>query len=175
MQLAALALAALASAGAAPPTPADAPLAAFADYSHPEVTADNCKNKDTSQTICFIPAKTMGRYLIEVEAKATATGPDAVQAVAINGQGWSCGERQTKKGEWTSGPQTLIARCVVSVLNDTALQVVALQGVTDATMDPAGPKVAIRRLPWNGVLEAGNLQAGVKAAPGATAKPGPAK
>lgn len=175
MQLAALALAALASAGAAPPTPADTSLAAFAGYSHPEVTADNCKSKDASQTICYIPAKTMGRYLIVVEAKATASGPGAVQAIAISGQGWSCGQRQTKKGDWASGPRTLIAQCIVSVLNDTALPVVALQGVTTATMDPAGPRVAIRRIPWNGVLEAGDFQVALKAAPGPAAKLGPSK
>jgi hypothetical protein len=167
MQLAALALAALATAGAAPPSPPDTPLAAFSDYGHPEITADNCKSKDPSQTICFIPAKTMGRYLITVEAKATATGAGAVQAIAITGQGWACGERGTKKGDWTSGPRTLIAQCVITVLSDNPVSVVAIEAASAATLDPAGPKVTIRRAPWTGVLEVGAFQAGIKPPPGA--------
>jgi hypothetical protein len=173
MQLAALALAVLASAGAAPPTPPDTPPAAYPGYNHPEISPDACSSKNPSQTICFIPAKSVGRYLIVAEAKATATGPGAAQGVAINGQGWVCGERGTKKGDWSSGPRTLVAQCVISVLNDTPVPIIVTEAVTAGTLDPAGPKVIIRRIPWNGVLETSNFQVGIRPAPGA-AKPGPA-
>jgi hypothetical protein len=176
MQFAALALAALASAGAAPPSPPDMPIAAYPGYDHPEVTAESCKSNNPAQTICQIPAKSAGRYLIVVLAKATATGPGAAQSVAISGQGWVCGERGTKKGDWTSGPRTVIAQCIISVLNDNPLPVVATEAVQGATLDPAGPKVAIRRIPWNGVLETSNFQVGIVAPQAAAgAKPGPAK
>jgi hypothetical protein len=162
MQLAAFALAALASAGAAAPSQPDNPLAAFPDYSHPEVTADNCAAKDPSHTVCYIPAKTMGRYVIDVTARSTATGPDATQAIAIGGPGWLCGQTGSKKGDWASGSRTLVAQCVVTVLNDTPVQVVVSFGGADATPDPKGPVVSIHRLAWNGVIESGSFQAAVQ-------------
>ena len=163
MQLAALALALLAQAGAAPLAGSDNPLAAFPDYGHPEVTADNCQSKDPGHTTCYIPAKTMGRYLVTVRGKATASSPDAVEAISIGGPGWACGEAQSKKGEWTSGERIFIARCEVTVLNDTPLQIDAQFAGPGATLDPKGPVVTIRRLPWSGVLETSGLQAGIAA------------
>jgi hypothetical protein len=168
MQLAAFALAALA-AGAAPSS-VDTPLAAFADYGHPDVTADNCKVESPGRTVCYLPAKTMGRYRIAVAATSTATGPDATQALAIGGPGWLCGEGGTKKGTWTGGgARTLLAQCEITVLDDSALQVIALFASPDATLDPHGPVVTFQRLPWSGVLSERDFQVGIKppAAPAA--------
>jgi hypothetical protein len=161
MPFAALALAALASAGAAPPSLPQNPPAVFGDYSHPEVSEDACKSSEPGQTVCFLPPKTMGRYLIMVAGTSTANGPDATQAIAIAGPGWVCGEAQTKKGEWTGGERTLVAQCVITVLSDEPLKIVASFGGANAKPSPAGPKVTIRPAPWDGVLDASNFQVGV--------------
>lgn len=164
MQLAALALAAIISAGAA----VDAPPLAFDGYNHPEITADNCKVKDPGHVTCFLPPKTMGRYLITVMGASTATGPNAVQAIAIGGPGWTCGQVSSRKGDWTSGSRTFVAQCEVTVLSDTPFEIDAAFGGPDATLDPAGPKMSIRNIPWNGMIQAGGLQGGVaqKSPPG---------
>jgi hypothetical protein len=159
MQLAALALAALASAGAAPPSPPDVPLGAFPDYSHPEITADNCSAKDAAHTICYIPAKTMGRYVVDVRVRATANGAGATQAVAIGGPGWGCGEAKTKATDWSSGSRTFVARCFITVLNDTPVELIATAGGDNITLDPKGPVVTLRRLAWNGILDTQGFQA----------------
>ncbi|MDR3513894.1 MAG: hypothetical protein P4L73_19830 [Caulobacteraceae bacterium] len=171
MQLVALALAALATAGAAPPSPPDQPLGAFPDYGHPEIGAASCQVKDPAHTECFIPAKTAGRYLIEAAGTSTATGPDATQTLVVGGPGWTCNQPvSTKKGEWTGGQRTLQVACVVTVLADTALPVVAIYADTDAKMDPKGPVLTIRRVPWNGVLAVTNFQVGVSGPPKPPAK-----
>jgi hypothetical protein len=171
MQFAAFALAVLASAGAAPVAPPDTPLAAFPDYGHPEVTADNCTVKGPGRTECFIPAKTAGRYVVEAAGTSTATGPDATQTLFLGGPAWACNQPvTTKKGEWTSGVRTLKVACVVTVLADKPLAVVAVYDDTDAKKDPKGPVVTIRRMGWNGVLEVSNFEAGLQPPPKPPAK-----
>ena len=105
IQLAAFALAALASAGAQSPSPPDVPMGAFPDYGHPEIMADNCTSNGADRTECVIPAKTAGRYLVVAAGTATATGPNAVQEIALGGPYWQCGQPvATKKvvGQVTS-------------------------------------------------------------------------
>jgi hypothetical protein len=168
MQFAALALAALASAAASPPTPPDTPLGAFPDYGHPEVTVANCRSHDPGRTECFIPAKTAGRYVVEAAGTSTATGPGATQSLVLGGPGWSCNQPiTTKKGEWSSGPRTLRIGCVVTVLADAPVPVIAAYADTNATKDPKGPVVLIRRIAWDGVLEVSDFQVGVQGPPAA--------
>jgi hypothetical protein len=176
MQFAALALSAvLASAAGAPPSTPDILPAAYSGYSHPEITADNCQSKDPGHTQCFFPAKTAGRYLIEVAVTSTATGPDATQSVQIAGPNWACGQPvTTKKGDWSSGPRTLVAQCGLTVLTDAPMAVVAVYNDTNATKDPKGPVMTIHRIGWNGVVDAQLLGVGVVPQAGAAA-PGPAK
>lgn len=161
MSFAAFALAALATAGANASQP-DTPLAAFQDYGHPAVTAANCQNKGPNETVCTIPGKTMGRYAISAQGTSTATGPGATQVIELGGPGWACGRAATQKAQWT-GPRTFVAGCVVTVLSDTPLQVVAAFGGANAKLAASGPVVTIRSLPWTGVLSNGPMEAGIKA------------
>jgi hypothetical protein len=159
----------LASAAGAPPSTPDTLPAAYSGYSHPEITADNCQSKDPGHTECYFPAKTAGRYAIEVAATSTATGPNATQTLAVGGGDWLCVQAGTKEGEWSSGPRTFVARCVVMVLTDKPLTLVALYSDTNATKDPNGPVVSVRRIAWNGIQEVTNQQAGVAAQAAASA------
>lgn len=163
MSFAALALAALAAAGANPQTLPQNPPAVFGDYNHPEVSPDACKATGPGQTVCFLPPKTMGRYLITAAGASTASGPDATQAIAIGGPGWACGQPAgTKKGDWTApGPRVMVARCVISVLSDDPVKIVVSFGGADAKLAPDGPKVTLQPIPWDGVLEAGDFQVGL--------------
>ena len=160
MSFAALALSALAitAAGAVDP-----PLAA-AGYSQPDITADNCSVKNPGLTVCFLRPRTMGRYLVHVEGVSTATSADATQSISIGvANSWSCGGYETKPGpSWTSGTRTFVADCGITVLSDAPLEIDATFGGKNATLDPAGPRVTIRRTPWNGVLNAEPLRAGIK-------------
>jgi hypothetical protein len=172
MRHAALSLVVLASAGAAAAAPTSAPVSAFAGYNAPDVTADNCSLKSPGLVECFIPGKTMGRYLITVRGAATSTGPDAIQGIVIGGSGWSCGQATSQKGAW-SGSRGFVADCNVTILSDDPVKISAAFGGAQIQLDPKGPKVTIQRMPWDGVLNAGGLQARIETA-GAPA-PGPAK
>jgi hypothetical protein len=165
MSFAALALAALAAAGANPQTLPQNPPAVFSDYSHPEVSAEACRSTQPDQTVCFLPPKTMGRYVITAVGTSTPTSPDATQAIVIAGPGWVCGQpAATKKGEWTAeGPRSLVARCVITVLSDDPVKIVVSFGGADAKLSADGPKVTLQPVPWTGVLEASDFQIGVAA------------
>lgn len=171
MPFAAFALAAIAAAGAAQSTLPQNPPAAFGDYTHQDISEDACKASGPGQTVCFLPPKTMGRYVIQASGTSTANSPDATQAIAIAGPGWACGPAvQTKKGEWTAaGPRTLVGQCVIDVLSDAPLRIVVSFGGENAKLAPEGPKVVIKPVPWNGVLDVNNYQVGV-AAPAPAAK-----
>jgi hypothetical protein len=158
MSFAAFALAVLVTAGANASQP-DVPLAAFQDYGHPAV---DCQNKGPNETDCTIPGKTMGRYAISVQGTSTATGPGATQVIGLGGPGWACGRAATQKAQWT-GPRTFVAGCVVTVLSDTPLEVVAAFGGANSKLAASGPVVTIRPLPWTGVLSNGPMEAGIKA------------
>ncbi len=162
MSFAAFALAALATAGANVSQP-DAPPAAFQDYGHPAVTAADCHVRGPGQTVCVIPGKTAGRYAISVQGTSTATGPGATQIIGLGGPGWACGQAATQKGQWT-GPRTFVAGCVVTVLSDAPLEVIAAFGGANTKPDAAGPLVTIRPLPWTGVLSNSPMEAGIKPA-----------
>ena len=56
------------------------------------------------------------------------------------------------------------------------MPVVATVKAVDATLDPAGPKMVVRRAAWNGVIDAGSFQAAIAPPPKpASAKSGPAE
>jgi hypothetical protein len=168
MPLVAFALAAAVAASAA----GDSLPVAFAAYSHPEITADNCKVKDPGHVTCFTPQKTMGRYVIQAEGTSTATGAKAAQAIAIGGPNWRCGQISTRPGEWASGKRTVVAQCEVTILSDAPFQIDVAFGGVAVTLDPAGPKVVIHSLPWSGVLLTGDIHGGVEQP---TAKPAAAQ
>ena len=166
MQLAAFALAALAAGAAPAPAPLpDTPVGAFLpDYTHSDVGADACQSKDPGHVTCTIPAKTMGRYLVTVVGKSTATGPSPTQAMAIGGVGWGCGQAASKKGAWTTGgTRTFLAQCVLTVLTDAPCTGPGRfrAGADVDARTPAGPVMTVKKIPWSGVLTAEGFQAGV--------------
>lgn len=145
-----LAVPALAQAQAAAP---DAPYPGVAGYGHPDVGADACKKVDASRVQCVIPAKTAGRYIVEASGTSTAKGEGAAQQLTIGGNGWQCGPA-VNKAPWTKGPRTFKLDCVVDVLSDAPVPVVVVYADQNADKDPAGPTLTLRRLGWNGILDA---------------------
>jgi hypothetical protein len=144
------------SAAAQPTTPAGPPLGppkAFSEYGQPDIGAGLCKGVNPTQTRCTIPAMTAGRYVIEVAGTATADAAEASQAIAIFVGGQSC--RGSNKAPWTvKTPRTFKFDCVVQILSDRPVPVVAIYQDVKATKDPKGPVVTFTRLPWDGVLSA---------------------
>jgi len=132
---------------------ADAPFPGVAGYSHPDIGADACKKVDASRVQCTIPAKTAGRYLIEASGTSTAKGDNAAQQLVIGGNGWQCGPA-VNKAPWAKGPRTFKLDCVLDVLTDQPVPVVAVYADQNADKDPGGPTLSIRRVGWNGILDA---------------------
>jgi hypothetical protein len=155
--LAGLAAASLAAAQDAAPPPADAAIKAFPDYAHTDIGADACKTLDAATAECVIPPGTAGSYLVEADGTSTADDAHAVQAMVIRGDSWVCSEAQTKLDPakpWASGPRTLKVGCKLTVLADAPLIVRAVYADSHAVKDPKGPVMTVKRIPWNGVLDA---------------------
>lgn len=152
--VAALAISGTAS-GQTPPKPARLPAPpivlpkAFAAYNQPEIT--NCLTVNANRTDCTVPAMTAGRYAIVVTSTATATGPDAKQAVLVAIGGRPCIGTAPAPFQGTA---SLRISCEVNLLTDTPLTVVAQMGSNAATPAAAGPAVKFIRLPWSGVISA---------------------
>jgi hypothetical protein len=146
-----LAAPALAQAQAQPA--ADTPFPGVAGYSHPDIGADACKKVDASRVQCTIPAKTAGRYLVEASGTSTAKGEGAAQQLVIGGNGWQCGPA-VNKAPWTKGSRTFKLDCVVDVLTDGPVPIIAVYADQNADKDAAGPTLSVRRVGWNGILDA---------------------
>ena len=160
-----------APAAAAAPAPApvvDIPPRGFPGYAHPDVTAAMCRVINTAQTQCILPAMTAGRYLIEAVGVSTATPAaappvgatatpakvqGAMQQITIVTGDRVCGQAQSSK-PWTTGQQAIRLDCEVSIMSDAPLPITIVYADVNATKDPRGPGLSIRRLAWNGVLEA---------------------
>ncbi len=130
--------------------PADFPVPhAYSGYSQPDIT--ECHSSGALERDCTVPAMTAGRYLIVGVAGATSTGDDATQALVIKLGGAPC--VQTKAVAFT-GKKGLRIGCIVNFLNDQPLVVSATYTVHAATANADGPKLAFRRLRWDGVIQA---------------------
>ncbi|WGM40948.1 hypothetical protein [Caulobacter sp. NIBR1757] len=152
-----------ARAPAPPPIPLGPPRA-FAGYTQPEIGAAACRVVSQAKTICTIPAMTAGRYRITATGTATATaaavtkGEGAAQALQLDVGQRICGRadrRPTKDNVWSTGAQTLIAVCEVTILTDRPIDIAAVTGEANATPDPKGPTLKVERLPWDGILASG--------------------
>ena len=157
-----------AAAPAAAPAPVpDIPPRAFPGYAHPEVTAAMCKVINTAKTQCVLPAMTAGRYVVEAVGISTAlpappavavppgspAAPQgAVQAIAIFTGDRLCGRAQSPA--WASGARTMRLNCEITIVADAPFTITVSYADANATMDPRGPRLTIRRLPWDGVITA---------------------
>jgi hypothetical protein len=118
-----------------------------------------------------LPAMTAGRYLVEAVgistalpaaaapapstrgAAAPATPQGAIQAIAIFTGDRACGRVQSPP--WTtSGAHPIRLSCEITVVADAPLPITVSYADSNATMDPRGPGIVVRRLPWDGVITA---------------------
>ena len=134
---------------------------AYAGYSEPEIA--DCQTPTPLLRQCVVPAMTEGRYLIEVVAAATASGPGATQTLQINLGAAPCVK---------TNPVTFTAKagmhlgCSVTFLTDKPIEVSAVYAVQNGTPDPKGPLMVIHRIPWNGIVQAQGVAFKAKPAPG---------
>ena len=161
--------AAPAPAAAAAPAPVpDVQPKGFDGYSHPEVTSAMCKVINTAQSQCVLPPMTAGRYVVEAIGLSTATPAAAAPAAPAKGattpakpQGAAqaltivagtriCGRAESP--QWTTGQHALRFSCEISIMSDTAFPITVVYADLNATKDPRGPGISVRRLPWDGVL-----------------------
>lgn len=124
---------------------------AFAGYGQPTIPTTACRSLGPTEAQCVIPAMTAGRYLIEATGTSTSQGADAVQALEIDIGGRQCGVGKNA-APWPSGARTFRLNCEVSVLSDAPVVVRVIYADAKADKDPKGPSLAVRPLPWNGVL-----------------------
>ncbi|HLI67151.1 MAG TPA: hypothetical protein VKU90_12365 [Caulobacteraceae bacterium] len=135
---------------AAPPAASFTVPRAYAGYAQPEIT--QCTTTGDSRRECIVPAMTAGRYLIVARDNATSTGADATQQMQISLNGQPC---QTIKSQPFTGKKALPAIvCEVTFLTDAPITITATFTTEHATADPGGPKLVIRRVPWNGIIDA---------------------
>jgi hypothetical protein len=134
---------------AAPSPPSFLLPRAYAGYTQPEISG--CRMVSASRRECIVPAMVAGRYLIEAAGVATATGANATQSLGIQLGARPC--ISTPKAPFT-GKANLHLVCEATFLTDQPITVAANYAADNATMDPAGPLLVMRRLPWNGVVEA---------------------
>jgi hypothetical protein len=146
--------AAPASATAQPAGPApDVPMPGMAGYGHPQIGGDACKVVNANAAQCTIPAKSAGQYVVIASGTSTAKGAGAAQQLTIGGENWKCGP-VTNTAKWSSGPRTFTIACMIQILTDRPLTVVARYDDRDAEKDPKGPTLVVKPAPWNGVLSA---------------------
>ena len=122
---------------------------AYAGYAQPEIT--QCATTGALRSECVVPAMTAGRYVILARAGATSTGADATQTLTISIGGEACAALKSAAFTGKKGLPPLV--CQVTFLTDSPLTIAAAFGVENATPDPAGPRLVVRRVRWNGVVE----------------------
>ncbi|HWA63885.1 MAG TPA: hypothetical protein VG939_21095 [Caulobacteraceae bacterium] len=156
MKLPVLAAAIVLASSAAAAQPAQMPPLPklFAGYTQHDVTPGLCRNVSPKQTQCIFPEMTAGRYMIEVSGTSTATAANAAQAIQIAVGNAVCGGglRRNTQPLVVGKPSTLKLACETTIVTDTTLAVTAVYDDANATKDPKGPTLAIRRLPWTGIV-----------------------
>jgi len=92
---------------------------------------------------------------------STATAEGAAQQLVIvaGDQGCTSTHGVDPKAPWAVGSQrSLRNRCIFTIVTDAPLNIVAVYADSKATKDPKGPVLAVRRMPWSGVLSAVPVQ-----------------
>jgi hypothetical protein len=143
------------AAPAAPPASPVGPPRAFTGYTQPDITPGLCRTVSPQVAECTIPQNTAGRYVIEAQGTSSAPKPNAKQQISIylfdGAYGRLCG--QTQPVAWTTGARTIKLNCLVTIVTDRPILVRVTYADENATRDPAGPKMIIRRLNWDGIVE----------------------
>lgn len=136
-------------AGGAGPPANFAPPRAYDGYSQPEITG--CETTGVNRRECTAPAMTAGRYLVVAAGSATSNGANSAQSLVITLGGAAC---FAARSPTFTGVKGLRGACEANLLTDKPLVIAALYSVQSGTPDPKGPQLVVRRLPWNGVVEA---------------------
>ena len=121
---------------------------AYQGYAQPEIGP--CRTVNPNRAECSVPPMTAGRYLIEARAVATASGTNATQALSLTIGQNVCAA--TNKATFT-GKAGLHLLCEANLLTDAPLAIAAAYQVENGAADVGGPRMTVRRLPWDGVLE----------------------
>src|SRR5262249_22618824 len=131
-------------------------------YAQPDITPGLCKTVSAQETQCVIPQMTAGLYEIGATGTSTATAAGAQQRLVITVGAVLCNQAQTNPNpNWAANtPKTLKVVCQANILTDSAMSVSARYADAKATKDPKGPTLAIRRLPWPGVINSAPAGAG---------------
>ncbi len=137
------------------PIPLGAPRA-FAGYTQPDITPGLCRNLNANVSQCTIPAGTAGRYLIRAAGTSSSPRQGARQQLSIllgnETSARSCATA-TNNNAWPSGARTFRLECAVTVVTDRPITVFVRYADENATVDRAGPTIAMTRLPWDGILD----------------------
>jgi hypothetical protein len=136
-----------------------APPKLFLDsgYGQHDVTPGMCKNVSAQITQCTIPAMTVGQYLVQVTGASTAQATDAAQQITVRAGDRVCrgSSQATANAPWAVGAaRTYRFGCMITVVTDQPLTVLAVYADYHATKDPKGPTLSLRREPWNGAISA---------------------
>jgi hypothetical protein len=123
---------------------------AYDGYTQADVT--QCTTTGDAKRECIVPAMTAGRYLILARDSATSTAADATQTMTISLNGQPCAA--LKSNPFTGKKSLPAVVCQVTFLTDAPITVTAEFTVVHATADPGGPKLVVRRVPWNGIIDA---------------------
>lgn len=147
-----LAVAMLASVSTAAAQPATRSLPrAFDAYQQRDISPGLCKVVSPGEAQCTIPEMTAGQYAVEVAGTSTAHGAGARQTLRIFVGTVACATGRNT-APWEKGARTFRLGCATTLLTDAAMTVRVVYEDANATKDPAGPLISIRRLPWEGVL-----------------------
>jgi len=140
------------AAGAAFAQPAPKPLPkAFEAYQQHDITPGLCRVVSPAEAQCIIPEMTAGPYAIEVAGTSTAQAAGATQTLKIFVGALACATGQNT-APWSQGARTFRLGCATTLLTDQAMVIRVVYEDVNATKDPAGPLISVRRTPWQGVL-----------------------
>ena len=127
---------------------------------HPDITA--CKVVSATRRECAVPAGVGGRYLIEALGYGSSTAPDATLAMNI-----IVGEQVCilQTGGKFTGRGYMHLICETTLATDAPITIAVNMAARGATLDATGPQLAIRALPWDGVVSVRGSDGGPLPAP----------
>ena len=124
-------------------------------YTHPDIT--QCQTVGASRRECTVPANVGGRYLVEAVGLATGTGPNATLGMNIIIGEQVCIMQTDGKFK---GQYYMHLVCETTLATESPIKIAVNLATRDATLDPGGPKISIRAMPWDGVISVRGANAG---------------
>ena len=138
-------------------------------FIHPDIT--QCQTVGPNRRECTVPANIGGPYLIEAVGRATGAGPNATLAMNIIVGEQVCIMQTDGKFK---GPYYLHLVCETTLATEAPIKIAVNLATRDATLDPGGPTISIRAMPWDGVISVRGANAGPLSTTPPTKSPAPA-